>query len=151
MDLKLQSLPNDVGTDQDLESVNDAINALAQHWEDFTGSVEKSWWQFWKRGKTTLFSVTKFLLFSLDNLIQFVDDLIKGGPDKKATVMAAVEKLYDYVIKEAMPIWLKPFSGAIRKFILNVIVSTSIDWIVSKYREGSWQKSELEFLKVKKA
>ena len=66
------------------------------------------------------------------------------GADKKATVLVAVEKLYDYVIREAMPIWLKPFSGLIKKHIIFGLLSPAIDWIVQKYREGDWRKPSQE-------
>ncbi len=54
--------------------------------------------------------------------------------------MLAMERLYDYIIAEALPIWLKPFAGAVKNYVLNDLVSPSIDWIVDKYRNGDWRK-----------
>ena len=53
--------------------------------------------------------------------------------------MKAVDFLYDYIVREALPIWMRPFAGKIKEYVINVLVSASIDWIVSKYREGIWK------------
>ena len=98
---------------------------------------------FWKSSKLGLVAVTNFLLVALDNLVNYIDDKLESGPDKKATVLASVEKLYDHVIKEAMPIWLKPLSPSIKNLIINVVLSSSIDFIVDKYRNGNW-RSDLD-------
>lgn len=90
-----------------------------------------------------LSKVTKFLLFSLDMLVKVADEVILTGPDKKATVLDAVERLYDFTIREALPIWLIPVAGPIKAYIIRVLVSNAIDWVVAKYRDGSW-RSESE-------
>jgi hypothetical protein len=127
---------NPIGNAQ-VTAITDKVESLAVKWDEQIAETARSWWS-----RISLYKVTRFLLDSLDDLICFVDNLIDSGPDKKATVMSAVEKLYDHVVKEAMPIWLKPFSPAIKNFILNVIVAQSIDFIVNKYREGAWNVKE---------
>jgi hypothetical protein len=58
-------------------------------------------------------------------------------------VLNALEKLYDYVIREAMPFWLRPISGTVKNLILSVIISSAIDFVVDKYRNGNW-RNDLE-------
>jgi len=132
---------NPIGSVQQLDAVEQRVNMLAEKWRE--DNPKPKWWQFWKKG-TTLYRVVKFIINALDELILMVDDMIDNGADKKATVVAAVGLLYDYIIREAMPIWLRPFAGKIRKLIIDVLVVTAIDWIVAKYRTGTWRKSEEE-------
>jgi hypothetical protein len=102
-----------------------------------------SWWEIWKQAKIS--TATKFLLKCLDDLIGYVDQIVDtSGPDKKATVLLAIAQIYDYIIKEAMPIWLKPFASVVRTYIINSLISAAIDWIVEKYRHGDWRKKSAE-------
>lgn len=135
--------PNPIG-EVKMQLVQDYVSKMKQSWDEKWADQKVSWWKFWSSTKTNMHAMVKFLTDSLDELIAFVDELIDFGPDKKATVMAAVANLYDYIIAEAMPMWMKPFSPKIRYFILNVLISNSIDWIVAKYRAGSWNKVELK-------
>lgn len=127
---------NPIGEPKILDEIQIYVNSLAGEWDDIIKEKATSWW---KGTKTSLVQVTKFLLKCLDELIKFVDGLIDSGPDKKATVLAAISALYDYIIKEAMPIWLKPFAGQIKQIIIYTIISTAIDFIVAKYKDGSWR------------
>lgn len=120
--------------------VENYITAMAVTWDE--NKVESKWWQFWK--KVSFISVTNFLLKSLDDLINYVDNLIARNVDKKATVIDAITRLYDKIIFQAMPIWLKPFSPLIRKIVIDQIMSAAIDYFVSKYHDGSWNKKDPE-------
>lgn len=127
---------NPLGEPKIIDEMKIYINNLAKEWDELIKEKSTSWW----RGtKTNLIQVTKFLIKCLDELIIFVDGLIDSGPDKKATVLAAIAALYDYIIKEAMPIWLKPFANSIKQVIIYTIISAIIDFIVTKYRDGSWR------------
>jgi hypothetical protein len=68
-----------------------------------------------------------------------VDVCIENGPDKKATVLAAIDHLYDFVGREAVPVLLRPFASKIKNYIIYTLVAASIDWIVNKYRHGEWR------------
>jgi hypothetical protein len=118
-----------------LQKLETRVESLRQKWdaENPPGSV---WWSI---HRTRLMKATSFLIGSLDGLIQFVEDLIPDGLDKKETVMAVTGKLFDYIVATAFPIWLKPFSGVIKKVIINIIISNAIDFIVGKYNEGAWK------------
>lgn len=89
-------------------------------------------------GKVDMTDVTAFLTQCLDNLIVYLVQHDIPGPDKKATVLAAIDKLYDTVITGVLPFYLRPFSGWIKDYIVNAQMSHLIDWIVSKYQSGSW-------------
>ncbi len=120
--------------------------------EKFTASMKalwdqtkqkNAWWKVWKR--MSLAPVTKFLLHCLDDLISYVDQVVdESGPDKKATVLAAIAIIYDYISREALPLWAKPFSNSVRQIVIYIIMSAAIDWIIEKYRHGSWRPKPLE-------
>jgi hypothetical protein len=88
--------------------------------------------------KTRLISGTVYILDSIDQLINFVEDLIPQGKDKKAAVLEIAGKLFDYIVVESFPVILKPYVPVIKKIILDVLFSSMIDFIVKKYRDGSW-------------
>lgn len=127
---------NPVGTAYVDENIDNFVKIMSAEWDATKETIP--WYAFWR--KVSLTKVTNFMLSVLDDLIAYVDDLLDEGPDKKATVMLAMERLYDYIIAEALPIWLKPFAGAVKNYVLNDLVSPSIDWIVDKYRNGDWRK-----------
>lgn len=128
---------NPVGEVQQLEVVEQRVVALASQWRE--ENPKPKWWQIGEKG-TTLYKVAKFIINALDEFILFVDDQIDSGADKKATVIYAIGLLYDYIVKEAMPLWLRPFAGKIRYIVIDILVVTAIDWIVAKYRDGSWRQ-----------
>ena len=78
--------------------------------------------------------------YSNVNQLDIIVYLIEKGADKKATVLIAIANLFDYVSKEAVPMWLKPFMSGIKQFIVYTVVSILIDWIVAKYNSGDWRK-----------
>jgi hypothetical protein len=130
---------NPVGQAQQLASVNTYIQEVIAEWNAIqTTSV--SWWKIWKRVSIESLQVaSKFLLQALDDLIVIVDKELDSGPDKKATVLSAVSNIYDFVVAEALPVWLKPFAGSVKNYIVYSLVSSAIDFIVTKYRTGSWR------------
>ena len=132
----IKDTANPVGTAHVDDNIDNFVTVMSAEWDATKEDIP--WWAFWRRISIT--RVTNFLLSVLDDLIAYVDDLLDAGPDKKATVMDAIERLYDYVIAEALPIWLKPFAGAIKNYVLKDVISPAIDWIVDKYRNGEWRK-----------
>lgn len=116
------------------EEINNFIEAMKALWDSTKTNVP--WWKFWK--KVNFNGVINFLIGTVDQLVSFVAQLSIPGPDKKATVLSAVGKIYDYIIKEIMPFWLKPFSGRIRAFIIDVVLSNAIDWIVAKHNAAEF-------------
>lgn len=80
-----------------------------------------------------------FILLSVDEMIQFVEGIIPLGADKKETVMLVSDKLLEYIILGNLPMWMKPFSSAIRKIVVNIVISELIDFMVEKYRSGAWK------------
>lgn len=117
------------------EPVKGFVLALATKWKEENPSPR--WWQFWKNTKFVK-KACKFMLDAVDALIVYVDDLIEGGPDKKATVVAALAALFDVVVKDLLPIWLKPFAAGIKQLVVYMMLALLVDFIVGKYRKGLW-------------
>lgn len=113
------------------------LQDLKARW-DSEGDSGTAWW---KIHRSRLVKGTIFIIDCLDELINFVEGFIPKGEDKKAAVMMVVEKLFDYVVYQAFPIWLKPFAPAIKKLVVEVLVGSLIDFFVGKYNTGVW-KSE---------
>jgi len=145
MDIQLKDASNPVGAVIADEGIDNFITVMSSVWDSEKEDVP--WYKPWKRISFT--RVTDFLMKSLDDLIAYVDDYVDAnGADKKATVLDAISRLYDYVVVEAMPIFLKPFAGSIKNYIINDLISTAIDWIVDKYRNGEWRKKDSAELKA---
>lgn len=126
---------NPVGTPQTIPQIEEQIKAFCSAWDE--DKNKKTLWKL--NGTEKLHKVTNFLMSCLDILVCLVDKYIESGPDKKATVLNAICQVYDYVIKEVLPFWLRPFAGWVKNYIIYVLVSQAIDWMVDKYRSGSWQ------------
>jgi hypothetical protein len=122
------------------ENIELYIQSLNAEWDEQREAIP--WYKFWKR--ITFTPVVDFLLKTLDDLIAYVDDVLENGADKKATVLRAVEMVYEYIVKEAMPIWLRPFAGKVKEIVILQVISPAIDWMVDKYRNGDWRKKEAE-------
>lgn len=105
----------------------------------WTKSVtETPWWAVWRKTSSVL-PMTKFLIETLDQLIQYFAQYSKmAGADKKALVMVAIGELYDYLSAQCFPLWLKAVSPMLKSVILSQVISPSIDWIVAKYKESQW-------------
>lgn len=135
MQLKALNAPvNPVGEVKNNPEVVSFIDQLKAKWDETkTGLL--------KIGKVTLSSIARFLVCSLDALIVFANSVLshESGADRKATVLAALAVVYDYVVKKAIPVWLLPFSGTIKLFVIYTVGSIVIDWIVGKYNEGTWK------------
>jgi hypothetical protein len=137
--MEIRDTANPIGEVKIDEAVETFVKVMSAEWDDARELIP--WWKLWKR--MSMVRVTDFLLKSLDELIAYVDQIVDmHGADKKATVLRAVEMIYDYIIKEAMPIWLKPFAGRIKKIIILDVLSPAIDWVVDKYRNGAWRQPE---------
>ena len=91
-----------------------------------------------KLNKNYIFECAVFIINILDELILFVEEIIPQGSDKKIAVLTIVARLFDHIVLKAFPIWLKPFAPIIKKIIIEIIVNSLIDFIVSKYRNGYW-------------
>lgn len=133
--MRMNVAGNPAGEVKQVEAVDNLVKSLTSQWA--VENPAAKWWQIWKKG-TALYKVVKFILDAVDDLIHAVEGVLASGPDKKATVLAACCVIYDFIVANALPLWAKPFAGRIRAFIIFVLISTAIDWIVQKYREGQW-------------
>jgi len=124
-----------VGQVQNNAAIDALVEKLKANWD--AAKLELS-----KHGKVTItmINVTGYLLSCVDSLITCANTMLIDvrGADKKATVLAAVGIIYDYIVVQALPFWLKPFSTRLRVLIIDTVMSIAIDWIVSKYNNGVW-------------
>lgn len=143
--MEVKESANPVGRVIENENIDKFIESMKKLWD--SNKQQSDWWKPWKKINFT--PATDFLLKCLDDLIAYVDQLaFASGADKKATVLNAIEKIYDYIVREALPIWLVPFAGVVRAYIIGILISTAIDWIVEKYRNGDWRKKHKETIEA---
>jgi len=95
-----------------------------------------------KLDKSRILDCTAFIISALDGLIVFVQDNIPKGSDRKLAVMAVVTEVFNYIIVNNAPLWLKPFIPLIREVMVNLVISQLIEFIVNKYKEGIWYESK---------
>jgi len=129
---------NPLGEVLHFDDLQKYLENLSKEWDEAVATAKAAW----PKAKTDIIDVTKFLLRCLDGLIDFIERLSNSGPDKKATVLAAVAVLYDYIVIGVLPIWLKPFASKVKLFIVYTVISAAVDFIVQKYRDGSWKFDE---------
>jgi hypothetical protein len=120
-----------------VESVESMLVELKRFWDE-----QRSSRSFWKGG-VSLSKVTNFLMYALDGLVNAVNEAVITGPDKKATVLDALDRLYEYTVREALPFWLRPVASPIKSYVIHVLVSNAIDWMVLKYKQGSWSSPKV--------
>lgn len=120
-----------------LDLIKKEIDEVIAVWNQHNPT--SSWWS---RAKGAWVSAVKFVMRATDYLIKVVEEKVPGGANKKATVMAAIGLLYDSIVAPLLPAYLKPVNSRIKVFVLNVLVSLTIDFIVEKYRDGSWTLSK---------
>lgn len=113
-----------------LSKLESYLNYLKQQWDQ----------QHPKKSikKTYILDSTIFLLSVLDDLIVFVQEHIEKGSDKKMVVQSMSSDVFDHIVVSAFPIWLKPFAPVIKEIIVGIILNQMIEFIVKKYKEGSW-------------
>lgn len=141
----IRDIANPIGEVKIDEAIENFVQIMSVEWDEARENIP--WWKFWKR--MSMIRVTDFLLKSLDELIAYVDQVIDtSGADKKATVLRAIEMLYDYTVREAMPIFLRPFAGKIKVIIILDVISPAIDWMVDKYRNGTWRQPDATELAI---
>jgi len=114
------------------------LNDLKVRWDQENPGVG-SWFTV---PRSYILKATIFIVGILDELITFVEPIIPEGSDKKAAVVAVVSKLFDYIVVQAFPFWLKPFAGTIKAIVVGIIISHLIDFIVSKYNSGYWSMKQ---------
>jgi hypothetical protein len=132
---------NPIGIVRNIPELEEKLASLIGEWNEKVKSNSKSWLDKIRLNyKSNLSLATKFLIYSIDELVYVASNTILTGPDKKATVLDALDRVYAYVVAEALPIWLKPFAKQIEYYVIYTLASIVIDWMVQKYKEGSWNQ-----------
>lgn len=124
-----------VGNAYRLEDLERKVVRYADAWR--TQRERRSLWS-----SSDFSKATAFILYALDDFILTVMAVAISGPDKKATVIDAVGRLYDFTAAEVLPVWLRPFAAPIRQYVIHVLVNVTIDWVVSKYKDADWRRPE---------
>lgn len=135
MVFKIKDRANPVGIAYKVEDLENKIAQYAAAWRD--QKSKKSLWS-----SSDFSKATTFILYALDDFIITVMAVVISGPDKKATVLDAVSRLYDFTAAEVLPIWMRPIAMPIKQYVIYVLVSVAIDWIVTKYRDSDWKRPE---------
>lgn len=109
--------------------------------ESFIKTQKPAGWFSWMKPKgTTLIYIFKYLVFCLDALMAIAEQATPVGKDKKATVLKAVELIYNFISKNNLPIWIIPWASKFKIFVIYTILSVLVDYCVAKYNQGSWKK-----------
>lgn len=129
---------NPIGKIQIVPEFEKKIIELSNRWDEKIKSSSNSW----IKSNISVAAITLFLLGALDELILTINNLLENGPDKKATVLSGLERIYDYIIKEGLPIWAKPIAIFIKEYIIYYLASSAIDYFVNKYKNGVWNNEQ---------
>lgn len=139
MEAEVKQNLNPIGSIHKLDQIEEKISDLCSLW-DATNKKPDNWLtKYGLKSKLNLILVTNFLLGALDELVSTIDLLLESGPDKKATVLNGLDRLYEYIIKEGLPLWARPFAAPLKNYIIYTLASGTIDWMIEKYRNGSWR------------
>jgi hypothetical protein len=127
------------------DQVQDVLHKVSLYLEDAktqwdNQNPEKKTW--FSTSKNNLIKAATFLINITDDTIQFVEDFIPKGQDKKAAVILVITKLFDYIASKSLPTYLTPFVPTIKEILISVIISNLIEFIVSKYKSGYWKMEE---------
>ncbi len=129
--------PNPIG-EPVANILDDQIQEVIDLWNE--SHIVPKWWQLWAKMKDGWFSAVRYIVAAGDYFVKTVDDLVSGGPAKKATVLASLAEVYDAIVPMLLPLFAKPFSGKIKNFAINIVASLLIDFIVGKYRQSEWRE-----------
>ena len=121
--------------------LDEQVNEIVGLWQEDNPEPPK-WWEFWKRLTGQWYAAVRYIIASVDYFVRVIDDLLESGADKKASVLESLGQVYDSIVPFLLPIFLRPFNTQIKSFVINVIASLMIDFIVGKYREGIWREKE---------
>lgn len=126
---------NPIGAVHQVEEIEDKVVKYSKLWDEQNQDANK-WFK-----KINFSKVTVFIIMALDDFILTINRISIPGADKKATVLNAIDRLYDYIMQEGTPIWMRPILSPIKQYVIYVLVSFAIDWIVEKYKNGDWRKN----------
>lgn len=118
-----------------LSRLNTYLASLKKDWDE-SHPDKKSWLSV---RKTYVVDSTIFLISVLDSLIVFVQDNMQGGTDKKMAVMSVVSNVFDYIVVQAFPFWMRPFAPVIKEIVVSIIINQLVEFIVLKYKQGNWK------------
>lgn len=101
----------------------------------FIKRVENKWN---KENPDSLGKMSSLTLEILDDSINFAENYFKSGKEKKDVVLYIMSSILDNLILNTLPAYVLPFERIIRIFLIKIVFSVSIDFIVKKYNQSSW-------------
>lgn len=122
----------------------DIIIQIKKIWEDKITQAPKSWF---KISVNYLIQASGFLFSVTDILINHMQSFDIPGQEKKAQVISMLSDIFDFVASSAIPIAYKPFAPLLKTLVINCIISALIDFMVKKYKNGSWSNTNEEIKK----
>lgn len=111
------------------------ISQIKLVWTEKVKDIPKSWF---KLSINYLIQASGFLINVTDILVNHMQTIEMPGIEKKTQVMSMISEIFDFVALSVIPIAYKPFAPILKTLIINCILSTVIDFIVKKYKNGSW-------------
>lgn len=102
---------------------------------DFLGYLESKWIN---ENPDSIAKSSILILNSLDDSINLAEQELDNGKDKKEIVLYIMSSLFENVISKSLPAYVVPFEKLIRVFLIKIVLSVMIDFIVNKYNQGSW-------------
>lgn len=121
-----------------LSKLEKYLDSLKKQW-DVAHPKSKSWFTL---SRNYILDCTIFLVSVLDDLIIFVQHHVEKGSDKKHIVMSMSSDVFDHIVLNAFPIWLKPFASIIKEIVVSIIISQLVEFIVKKYKDGAWKQND---------
>jgi hypothetical protein len=137
-------LPEGSVAHEGLEVIEGFLNTLVTQWE--TEYQSKSKWLWFFKAKVGLAKCARFVAGATDGFIVLAERVGEAGSGraKKTLVTNALDRLYTKVVQPNLPLWLKPVGWLIRLVVIRLILSTLIDFCVSKYNQGDWNAEKKE-------
>jgi len=120
------------------------------NYKDITDQLKNIWSEKIKDLPSTWFKISlNYLILSCNFLLSITDILVNHfksfdlpGIEKKAKVILITSDVFDFVASTVVPLAYKPFTPVIKTVFINCILSVIIDFIVNKYKKGSWSNNE---------
>lgn len=119
----------------------DILNQIKQIWMEKSKDAPTSWF---KLSVKYLILASGFLVNVTDVLVNHMQTFDMPGVEKKTQVLSMLSEIFDFVSASAIPAVYKPFTSLLKTFVINCLLSAIIDFIVKKYKNGSWSSKNEE-------
>lgn len=120
------------------------------NYQEITNQLKNIWAEKIKDAPTSWFKISvNYLILSSNFLLNITDILVNHfksfdipGIEKKQKVIEILSDVFEFVSSTTIPVAYKPFTPLLKTVIINCVLSAMIDFIVNKYKKGSWSNNE---------